>query len=207
MKNLLLIQPRSFLRKLYPSAVWKIKTSEKVIYLTFDDGPVPLITDWVLETLKSHSAKATFFCVGSNVQKYPSVYSKIKSEGHLVANHSMTHMKGFKNTVKDYLDDVAEGEKVTGSKTFRPPYGQLKRSQYKALRQKGYRIVLWDVISYDYENIHPERCAEKVIQNAREGSVVLFHDSVKAEKNLRYALPIILKHFANLQYQFRALDL
>lgn len=206
MKNLFLIQPKSFLRSFYPEALWKIDTQQKNIYLTFDDGPVPGITEWVLDELKRFNAKATFFCVGSNVQKHPDVYSRILSEGHSVGNHTMNHMKGFRNSLADYMRQVEECEKVVDSRLFRPPYGQLKRSQYVALRQKGYKIVFWDVISYDYEQIKEEDCLNNVLQNTREGSIVLFHDSLKADKNLRYSLPLFLKHFANLHFQFKALS-
>jgi peptidoglycan/xylan/chitin deacetylase (PgdA/CDA1 family) len=205
LKNLLLIQPRAFLKRIYPAAVWKINTTEKIIYLTFDDGPIPVITDWVLDELKKYDAKATFFCVGNNIQKHPAVFERIRSEGHLAANHTMTHCKGFKNSVKDYLEEVYQCEKIVGNQLFRPPYGQLKRSQYKALKQRGYKIILWDVISYDYEGISEQQCLKNVTQNTKEGSIVLFHDSVKAEKNLRYSLPLYLKHFASLRFQFKAL--
>lgn len=206
LKNLLLIQPKAFLRKLYPKATWKIDTEEKIIYLTFDDGPIPGLTEWVLDELKQYNAKATFFCVGANVLKHQGIFERVIREGHTVANHTMFHIKGFKHTVKDYMDEVAECKKLVRNSLFRPPYGQLKRSQYRALRDKGYKIIFWDVISYDYENIAGEKCLNNVINNTRNGSIVLFHDSLKAEKNLRYALPLFLKHFANLQFQFKALE-
>lgn len=205
MKNLLLIQPRAFLKRIYPAAVWKVDTTQKIIYLTFDDGPIPIITDWVLDELNKYNAKATFFCVGNNILKYPAVFERIKKEGHLAANHTMSHCKGFKNTVKSYLDEVDGCKEMVGNDLFRPPYGQLKRSQYKALKQRGYKIILWDVISYDYEGISEQQCLKNVTNNTKEGSIVLFHDSVKAEKNLRHTLPLFLKHFASLQFQFKAL--
>jgi peptidoglycan-N-acetylglucosamine deacetylase len=207
LKNLLLIQPRAFLKKIYPKALWKIDTDQKNIYLTFDDGPIPGLTDWVLDELKRYNAKATFFCVGANILKHGPVFERIKNEDHGVANHTMFHSKGFKNNVKDYISEVDQCKKLVNSRLFRPPYGQLKRSQYKALKEKGYQIVFWDVISYDYENISGQNCLKNVVNNTRNGSIVLFHDSLKAEKNLRYALPLFLKHFANLQFQFKALDL
>ncbi|MCW3076059.1 MAG: polysaccharide deacetylase [Bacteroidetes bacterium] len=205
MKNLLLIQPNALIRKLYPKALWKVDTTEKIIYLTFDDGPIPGLTEWVLDVLKEFNAKATFFCVGDNILKNPGVFERIKSERHTVANHTMHHIKGFKNNVKDYLNEVEQCRALVGNNLFRPPYGQLSRAQYKALVERDIKIVLWDAISYDYEAIEPEKCLKNALSKAREGSIVLFHDNVKAEKNLRYSLPLFLKHFANLHFQFKAL--
>jgi peptidoglycan/xylan/chitin deacetylase (PgdA/CDA1 family) len=207
LRNPLLIQPRSFLRKIYPNALWKINTDEKVIYLTFDDGPVPGLTEWVLDELKKYNAKATFFCVGANILRHQQVFERIKLEGHRTANHTMHHIKGFKNNVKDYMQEVEQCKKLVETNLFRPPYGQLKRSQYNALKERGYKVVFWDVISYDYEKISEEHCYDNSVKNTRNGSIVLFHDNVKAEKNLRHVLPLYLKHFANLQFQFKVLDL
>jgi peptidoglycan/xylan/chitin deacetylase (PgdA/CDA1 family) len=205
-KNLLLIQPKPLLKRLYPKSVWNIKTEEKAIYLTFDDGPVPVLTEWVLDELKKYNAKATFFCVGANIQKHPEIFERIKSEGHTAANHTIHHIKGFKTTVKDYLAEAEACRKLVENNLFRPPYGQLKRSQFKALRTNGFKIIFWDVISYDYEKIREEQCLKNVISHTKKGSVVLFHDNVKAEKNLRYTLPLFLKHFANLHFEFKAIE-
>ena len=207
MKNLLLIQPKSFLRKIYPRATWKINTTDKTIFISFDDGPIPGLTEWVLDELKKYNAKATFFCVGANILKHEAVFERLKKENHRVANHTMSHIKGFRNNVKDYLTEVELCKKLVGNNLFRPPYGQLKRNQYKALQEKGYKIIFWDVISYDYENISEKRCLDNVIKNTKNGSIVLFHDSLKAEKNLRFVLPLFLKHFANLHFEFKALEL
>lgn len=179
---------------------------EKNIYLTFDDGPIPVLTDWVLDQLREFNAKATFFCVGANILKNPDIFERVKSEGHTLANHTMWHSKGFKNTVGDYVKEVEECKKLLENTLFRPPYGQLKRSQYKALVERGYKIILWDVISYDFEQISEKRCSDNVIKNTKNGSIVLFHDNVKAEKNLRYALPRFLEHFLTLGYSFKALN-
>lgn len=206
MKDSILIQPRNFFKKIYPKAVWHLPRNEKTIYLTFDDGPIPQLTDWVLQELNAFNAKATFFCVGENVLKHPEVFDRIKNNGHTVANHTMHHVKGFKNTLNDYLKEVDACESLTKTKLFRPPYGQLKRSQYKALTERNYKIVLWDVISYDYEIISQQSCAKKVLRNAKGGSIVLFHDNLKAEKNLKYTLPLVLKHFTDLNYTFKALN-
>lgn len=184
-----------------------MKTTEKVIYLTFDDGPIPGLTEWILDELKNHNAQATFFCVGENIIKNCSVFEKIKNGNHLVANHTMRHIKGFKTGVSDYLNEVDKCAALVQNKVFRPPYGQLKRSQYHALMARGYKIVFWNVISYDYEKINKEECLRKVVDNTGPGSIVLFHDNIKAEKNLRYTLPLFLKHFANLQFQFKILEI
>jgi peptidoglycan/xylan/chitin deacetylase (PgdA/CDA1 family) len=186
--------------------VWKISTTEKNVYLTFDDGPIAELTDWVLNELNKYNAKATFFCVGANILKNPTIFNRIKTEGHQVANHTMLHCKGFKKTVKEYLSEVDECRELIHNNLFRPPYGQLKPSQYKALITNKYKIIFWDVISYDYEKISPQQCAKNVISNTKNGSIVLFHDNIKAEKNIKHALPLFLKHFANLQYQFKVIE-
>jgi peptidoglycan/xylan/chitin deacetylase (PgdA/CDA1 family) len=206
LKNVLLIQPKLLVRKIYPRAIWNYSRTEKNLYLTFDDGPIPGLTEWVMDELKKYGAKATFFCVGANILKHPDIFEKIKAEGHTVANHTMHHIKGFKHNVAEYLKETEECRKLTGNDLFRPPYGQLKRSQYRALSDRHYKIVLWDVISYDYENIPERTCAENVINNSKNGSIVLFHDNWKAEKNMKYALPLFLEHFAKLNYQFNALE-
>lgn len=205
MKNLLLIQPKRILKRIYPKGVWSINTKEKEIYLTFDDGPIPGLTEWVLDVLKTYNAKATFFCVGANILKHQTVFDRLVSESHTVANHTMFHSKGFQFNVKDYLNEVKTCETLVNNKLFRPPYGQLKRSQYKALLNAGYTVVFWDVISYDYEKISPQACLNNVLKNTKEGSVVLFHDNIKAEKNIMYALPHFLKHFSDLGFVFKAL--
>lgn len=206
LKNLLLIQPKPFLKLIYPKAIWKINTSEKIIYLTFDDGPIAGLTEWVLDELKKYNAKATFFCVGANILKNPSIFERILREGHKVANHTMFHPKGFKTKNLDYLKEVNQCKELVKNNLFRPPYGQLKRSQYKDLIEKGFKIIFWDVISYDYEKINEKACLNNVLQHTKSGSIVLFHDNYKAEKNLRYSLPLYLKHFAHLQYKFNVIE-
>jgi len=206
LKNILLIQPKSFLKLIYPKAVWKVNTTEKIIYLTFDDGPIPGLTEWVLDELKRFNAKATFFCVGSNILKNPEIFERIKAEGHKVANHTMLHPRGFKTETVNYIKEAEECREIVKNDLFRPPYGQLKRAQYKALLDKGFKIIFWDVISYDYEKISEKACANNVITNTKPGSIVLFHDNYKAEKNLRYSLPLYLKHFAHLHYKFNVIE-
>ncbi len=206
LKNFLLIQPKSFLKFIYPKAVWKINTTEKIIYLTFDDGPIPGLTDWVLDELQKFNAKATFFCVGANITKNPAIFERIKREGHTVANHTMRHPKGFNTETINYINEAEECRRIVKNNLFRPPYGQLKRSQYKVLLDKGFKIIFWDVISYDYEQISEKACTKNVVSNTKPGSIVLFHDNYKAEKNLRYTLPLYLKHFAHLHYKFNVIE-
>lgn len=205
MLSRLLIQPNKLIRSLYPKATWNIKTKQPTLYLTFDDGPVPGLTEWVLDTLKENKAKATFFCVGENIVKHPQIFKRIKAEGHTVANHTYNHVKGFKLKLKDYIQNTAKCEALTKTKLFRPPYGQLKKSQYKMLIKQGYKIIFWDVISYDYEDISEKQCFKKVRKNAKNGSIILFHDNKKAKDNLKYALPRTIEHFSKLNYNFAAL--
>jgi peptidoglycan-N-acetylglucosamine deacetylase len=193
------------LKRLYPRAIWNQPRKEKTIYLTFDDGPVEGLTDWILDELKRHDARATFFCVGQNILKNKTLYQRIKSEGHLTANHTMTHVNGFTRNVREYMGEVEACSKLVENKVFRPPYGKMKRSQYKALVSKGFKVILWDVISYDYEKISEKACARNSIHNAKRGSIVLFHDNMKAEKNVKYALPLFLRHFKTLGYSFQHL--
>lgn len=201
----LLLQPNRLLQRLYPRAIWRSDSREKNIYLTFDDGPVPL-TGWVLDQLLLHEAKATFFCVGDNILRHPEIFERIKNEGHFIANHTMHHVKGFRLTTREYLEEVEACEKLTGTGFFRPPYGQLRASQYRALLKRNYRIVMWDVISYDYENITPQRCLANVLRNFREGSIILFHDNSKAENNLKMTLPQVLLHLKQKDFQFKTLN-
>jgi peptidoglycan-N-acetylglucosamine deacetylase len=203
--NRFLFQPNSLARLVYPKAVWSVNTIDQTLYLTFDDGPITGLTEWILDTLKRHDIKATFFCVGANIEKNKTIFSRIKDEGHTVGNHTHGHIKGYKCSAGEYLQNVERCEALTGTKLFRPPYGQLKFSQYKQLLTKGYNIVLWDVISYDYENITPESCFMNVKQNAKPGSIILFHDNVKATEKIKYALPMTIDHFLKLNYKFAAL--
>lgn len=201
----LLLQPKKAFRLLYPKAVWNVKAETPTLFLTFDDGPIPGLTEWVLDTLKHYNVKATFFCVGDNIEKNRSIYDRIIGEGHAVGNHTYNHIKGFKTKTSDYLANTEKCEILTNSKLFRPPYGQLKKSQYRALLEKGYRIIMWDVVSYDYEKISPEDCLKTVIKNVKSGSIVLFHDNLKAEEKIKHALPKTIEHFLKLNYKFAGL--
>lgn len=201
----MLIQPRSILKRVYPRATWNFGRDKKNIYLTFDDGPIPGLTEWVLDELKKHDVRATFFCVGDNIQKHKTIFERTLHEGHAVGNHTMHHLKGFRKGVSAYLKDVEDCRVLVQNNLFRPPYGQLTRGQYKALNRRGYRIIMWDVISYDYEPISIEQCAQNVLKNVKPGSIVLFHDNIKAENNVKYALPLVISQFKEMGYSFKTL--
>ena len=191
-----------FIQRLYPERIWAFSREKNAVYLTFDDGPIPEVTPWVLDELKKHNAKATFFCIGENVQKHPGIFQRIISEGHSVGNHTFNHLNGWKTATSEYIENVekAERELINNSKInnqqslFRPPYGKITSKQAKLLQQKDYKIVMWNLLSYDYDaSISKEKCLQNVLQNIHPGSIVVFHDSLKAEKNLRYVLPKVLE--------------
>lgn len=184
---------------------WRIKTSSKVIYLTFDDGPVPKVTPQVLDILDQYGWKATFFCVGENVSKYPELYAEILKRGHRTANHTFNHLKGFGIATEDYIANIEKASELIDSNLFRPPHGQITPRQIRALRNK-YQIVMWDVITHDYnKKLAPERVFQNVKKFLRAGSVVVFHDSVKAKKNVLEALPMAIEFWKSKGYDFRLL--
>lgn len=175
---------------------------QKSIYLTFDDGPVPEITPWVLNTLKTYAVKAHFFCVGDNVKKHPAIFKSILDDGHVVGNHSHNHINGWKEKSHRYLKNVQEAQRYIPSNLFRPPYGKLLRQQLKSLQQNNFQVIMWDVLSKDYDAlISPEMCLNRSLK-AKEGSIVLFHDSVKAKKNMQYALPKFIEQKLADGYNF-----
>ncbi|MEZ4946202.1 MAG: polysaccharide deacetylase family protein [Cyclobacteriaceae bacterium] len=191
---------------LYPSLIWRVPTTEKKIFLTFDDGPVPGPTDFVLEQLKQFNAKATFFCIGNNAKKNESLFRQLAEQGHAIGNHTQNHLKGWGTSNEEYLNDIASCQKtIKDTNLFRPPYGRIKRSQIKKL--DNYKIVMWDVLSYDYSStMNSDRCLQGVIKATRPGSIIVFHDSYKAEKNMTYALPRFLDHFSQKGYKFESLS-
>ncbi|MDP5081935.1 MAG: polysaccharide deacetylase family protein [Winogradskyella sp.] len=202
-----------FVKTLFPNFVWNIHTDKKELYLTFDDGPIPEITEWVLQLLKDFNAKATFFCIGNNIEKYPDVFQQIINEGHVIGNHTYNHLKGWEHKEKVYTKDVLKTEAIIQNalseksrNLFRPPYGKFKNKQSKALLTLGYKIILWDVLSYDWDKSVPENaCLNNIIAAAKEGSIVVFHDSIKASKNLKYVLPKVLEYFRDKGFTFKAL--
>jgi peptidoglycan-N-acetylglucosamine deacetylase len=200
------VKTPAWLPWLLPPALWRMHGHEKALYLTFDDGPIPELTPWVLDTLAGYGAKATFFCVGENVQKYNAIFKRIIQEGHTVGNHTFNHLNGWKTSYRTYMDNVQQCTDQVQSRLFRPPYGRVTRRQHRLLMEAGYQVVLWDVLSGDFDSsITPEKCLQNVQHNARPGSIVVLHDNIKATKNLQYALPRILGEFSNRGYVFRAL--
>ena len=194
--------------------IWEISTTQKDIYLTFDDGPVPELTEYVLEELKKYDAKATFFCVGENISKYPGICKKILKQGHIIGNHTFNHLKGWSTKNHEYFmnidqcqNEIQKYQKPYGKPLFRPPYGQISRKQIKSIKDR-YHIIMWDVLTYDYEKIlaSPRRLG-KIIDKTGPGSIVVFHDNYKGEKNLKFLLPKYLAHFKKQGYQFKKLEL
>ncbi len=190
------IKTPRIIKRLFNNQVWDIPNNENKVYLTFDDGPTPEITEWVLEVLKQNNIKATFFCIGNNIQKYPEIFERVVGSGHAIGNHTFNHLQGWKTPTKTYLANIhlCEQEiqklKNPNSKIFRPPYGKIRPSQSNKLRKLGYKIIMWDVLTADFDqNISPEKCLENATRKVTSGSVIVFHDSIKASVNLKYALP------------------
>ncbi len=199
-------QPYIFLRIFYPHALWRKSKKEKVVYLTFDDGPIPEVTPWVLDVLKEKGVKATFFCVGKNVFKHPEVFERVKAEGHQVGNHTYNHIPGFFKNNDMYVENVQRADSYIHSNLLRPPHGHITRGQYHRLRKMGYRVVMWDLITRDYNaKLSPERILNNVKHYVRNGSIIVFHDSLKAEKNMRYAMPRAIDWLKEQGYEFRTL--
>jgi len=201
----LLVRPPQLLRSLYKNSLWRMDKKDETIYLTFDDGPIPDLTEWVLDTLKKYQVKATFFCVGDNIIKNPAIFERIKNEGHQVGNHTFNHLKGWEVKNDMYFENIEKCQSLTGTSLFRPPYGRIRKSQYNLLA-KNYKIVFWDVLSYDYDKLtSSKKCLDNSIKYTRNGSIIVFHDNIKAQKNLKFALPQYIEHFLKLNYKFATL--
>lgn len=214
-----------WIKMLFPKRLWSFSEKENVLYLTFDDGPIPGVTPWVLEQLKQYNAKATFFCIGKNVEENPGVFKQLLAEGHSVGNHTHNHLNASKYSNKEYLDNVQKAQKViqdweientkisnrqsstVNQKLFRPPYGKLSSKKAKALLDLNYQIVMWEVLSADFDTtISKEKCLKNVLNNAKSGSIIIFHDSIKAGDKLRYVLPRVLTHYTEKGYTFKAIS-
>jgi peptidoglycan/xylan/chitin deacetylase (PgdA/CDA1 family) len=187
-------------KNVFSKYLWSIPNNEKKVFLTFDDGPTPEITEWVLAELKKHNAKATFFCIGDNIKKHPEIFQKVLAENHSVGNHTFNHLKGWKTSTDDYVTNAKLCQSqftihnLPFINLFRPPYGKIKLSQSRRLRKLGYNIIMWDVISFDFnQSISKEKCLDNVLKNVQSGSIVVFHDSKKAWQNLEYVLPKTLE--------------
>lgn len=203
-----LIKSPLLLKWYYPSLLWNKSRTEKVIYLTFDDGPIPNVTDFVLKTLKVFNAKATFFCIGDNIVKHPEVFERVKNDGHAIGNHTFNHLKGWKTDNETYLQNTLKCQELTQTNLFRPPYGRIKKSQISNLKSQipGLKIVMWDVLSGDFDTqLSPEKCYQNVIKHTENGSIIVFHDSLKAFDRLSYALPKVLAYFSEKGFTFSTL--
>ena len=197
------LSPPKFFMNMFPGFIWSIPNERNDIYLTFDDGPTETVTSWVLDLLAKHNVKATFFCLGKKVEMHPELFERIKAEGHSVGNHSYSHLKGWETPTGQYVQDVDFANDLIGTNLFRPPYGRIKPAQSKLLRER-YKIIMWDLLSMDYSrNTSRRRCANIVKNGLHSGAIIVFHDSKKAEKNLRYALPRAIEAAKAKGYNFQ----
>jgi peptidoglycan/xylan/chitin deacetylase (PgdA/CDA1 family) len=203
-------------KRLFPNYVWGFSSKDKTIYLTFDDGPTAEITLWILNLLKQYNAKATFFCIGENIEKHPKVFNTILNEGHTIGNHTQNHINGWRTGTKTYLENTEKAQKTITStiaknntvtqKLFRPPYGKIRPSQAKSLILLDYKIIMWSVVTYDWEeNLSKEKCFKNAINKTKPGEIIVFHDSLKASENMKYALPKTLEYFSKKGYEFKAI--
>ncbi|HRB62272.1 MAG TPA: polysaccharide deacetylase family protein [Niabella sp.] len=200
-----LVKTPFWLKRIYHNYHWDFTKKDKKLYLTFDDGPHPKVTTFVLEQLKRFDAKATFFCVGENVSLFPETFKQITDQGHAIGNHTYNHLNGWKTDTEVYLHNINKASTFISSSLFRPPYGRIRKEQGKALMSKGYQIIMWDVLSADFDQkLSPEKCLQNVIKNAVSGSIIVFHDSEKAFKNLYFALPKVLDYFSQKGFSFDA---
>ena len=194
------------IRLFYRGFTWRKKTKEKIIYLTFDDGPTPELTPLILELLDEYGWKATFFCVGENVEKYPELYQEILNRGHRTGNHTFNHLNGFSSGIEEYVTNVRKAAEYIDSNLFRPPYGKIKRRQKKQIKLDNYEIVMWDLFTRDYDKKQtPEAILHKIKRLSRKGSIVLFHDSVKARNNVLAAFPRAIEFWNEQGYRFGVL--
>lgn len=193
-------------RKIFPGTVWRLPQEEKTVYLTFDDGPIPEVTTFVLDLLRERGIKATFFCVGDNVRKHPDVFRQVQEEGHIVGNHTFNHLQGLYTSSRKYISNVGKADELIKSPLFRPPHGILRYLQFMTLRKK-FKIVFWDVVTRDYNRkLSGEEVLGIVRKYTRNGSIIVFHDSLKAEKNIRYALPKAIDYLMAEGYKFEVLN-
>lgn len=199
-------QPPQFIRRLYPRACWRMNASEKSVYLTFDDGPIPEVTPWVLEVLDKYHIKATFFMVGDNVRKHPDEYKMVVERGHRIGNHTYNHLKGFEELTERYIANIDKADCYLSTDLFRPPHGLMRMDQYRALSER-YRIIMWDLVTRDYNpNLNGRQILRKVKQYARNGSIITFHDSLRSVHNLHYALPRAIEWLMQEGYEFKVFE-
>lgn len=204
---MLIEQPPFLYRMFFPNTYWRIpKSDQKTVYLTFDDGPIPEVTPWVLDVLDKYGIKATFFCVGDNVRRNNDLYKEILSRGHRVGNHTHNHLQGWKTLMRKFVKNAEIADTYIHSDLFRPPHGHMRYPQSLALRKKGYKIIMWDVVTRDYSwRMTPEDVLENVKKYTRDGSIIVFHDSLKSEKNIHYALPLAIEWLEEQGYSFETI--
>jgi peptidoglycan/xylan/chitin deacetylase (PgdA/CDA1 family) len=203
-----LVKTPWLLKKLYPNLIWDAKPDARSIFLTFDDGPIPIVTPFVLNILKKHDAKATFFCIGDNAAKHPDIFEQVKNDGHAIGNHTYNHLKGWITDNDTYLENFEKADALLNTCLFRPPYGRIKRQQIKLLKQArpGLKIFMWDVLSGDFDtDLSPEDCLKNVLKHTEPGSIIVFHDSEKAFKRLEYVLPKAMEIWSEKGYTFSPL--
>ena len=200
-----LVKSPWLLKNFFPTCIWEMETKENILYLTFDDGPHPVVTPFVLDILKEYNAKATFFCIGKNVANQTDVYQRIIREGHAVGNHTFDHLNGWKTSDEKYLQNISEAQQIIHSNLFRPPYGRITKFQIRQLSARAFKLktIMWSVLSGDFDPDLPiEECYLNVASNSKAGSIIVFHDSLKAFEKLKIVLPGILKHFTSGGYKF-----
>ncbi|MDY3266573.1 MAG: polysaccharide deacetylase family protein [Phocaeicola sp.] len=199
-------QPPQFLRILYPKAIWRMNKNEKAVYLTFDDGPIPVVTPWVLDLLDKYKIKATFFMVGDNVRKHPEEFQMVVNRGHRIGNHTFNHIRGLDYKGDSYLENTDKANAYLKTNLFRPPHGYMSPKQYRTLKDK-YKIIMWDLVTRDYNRkLNGKQVLGKVKKYVRNGSIITFHDSIKSEENLKYALPRAIEWLQEQGYEFKVFD-
>ncbi|QQL49845.1 polysaccharide deacetylase family protein [Mucilaginibacter ginkgonis] len=203
-----LVKTPWLLKKFYPGLLWNMPRDERKIYLTFDDGPIPEVTPFVLDTLSDFNARATFFCIGDNIRKHPEIFEQVKQAGHAIGNHTFNHLRGWATDDTAYIKNLQACQELIGTNLFRPPYGRMKRSQISHVNEiyPEMQIVMWDVLSGDFDTeLSPDNCLKNVLKHTSSGSIIVFHDSLKAFERLKYVLPRALGHWSKQGYQFAVL--
>jgi len=204
-----LVKTPWWLKKLYPGCVWDMPVKGNTLYLSFDDGPHPTITPFILQELKKYNAKATFFCIGKQVSLYPDIFQQVIDDGHAVGNHTHHHMNGWKTSGTNYINDIKKADEYIHSRLFRPPYGRIKRSQLNGLKQSENKmtVVMWNILAGDWDiDLKPEKCYQRVKRKILPGDIIVFHENDKAWDRMSYTLPLLLRDFALLGYQFKAIN-
>ncbi len=196
----------NFVSRLFPNLLWKVPNDDNAVYLTFDDGPVPEATPWVLDLLEKYQIKATFFCVGDNVRRHNDIYKRILKDGHSVGNHTFNHLHAFNTKADDYFENIEKAAEYINSNLFRPPRGFMRKPHHKLIKTK-YQAVMWTVLSVDYDKtITVEKCIKNVLNNTKSGSIIVFHDSIKAWKNMHAALPVVIENLLAKGFKFKTLQ-